>query len=186
MVDVVLAEKKLRVPIRLEERVRAHAVLVDFVFVGINQTAVGIMLDRQHDEGERMLRESVILVEERTPISGCQFQGGIRTSGDVTIMFTEPQLYPRVRSRDPFEERSDFRIGGSVIGNAKLPAFVNLLPDRIDRGLEQPKVRIVNRQDNGNRRVAWQKAKFAPQRYGGCGPHRIKLRDPILIDVAVS
>ena len=45
MVDVILPEKKFRVPIRLEEWIRARAFFIDLVFVGINEARVWMLRD---------------------------------------------------------------------------------------------------------------------------------------------
>ncbi len=55
MIDVVLPEKKLRVPIGFEEGGRTCAAGVDLVFVGINQARVRMLLDLERDKSERLL-----------------------------------------------------------------------------------------------------------------------------------
>src|SRR4029077_20653855 len=53
MVDVILPEEKLRIPIRLEERVGARTVMVDLVFVRIDEPGISMRRDFQRDKGER-------------------------------------------------------------------------------------------------------------------------------------
>ena len=57
MIDVVLPEKKFRVPIRFEKRVRTRAVGLQLVLVRINQAHLRVLLDLQRHKSQRLLRE---------------------------------------------------------------------------------------------------------------------------------
>ena len=74
VIDVILPEEKLGIPIRLEERVRARAVMVDLVFVRIDEPGIGMRHDFQSDKGERVFGKRIILIEQRAPLAGSQRQ----------------------------------------------------------------------------------------------------------------
>jgi hypothetical protein len=63
MVDVVLAEEELGVPIGLEERIRARVLFVDLVFVGVDQPGIRLCIDFQRDKGERVFSKRVVVIE---------------------------------------------------------------------------------------------------------------------------
>jgi len=79
MVDEILPEKKFRIPIGFEKRVRSHAAFVDFIFVGINETRVGMPIDLEGDQRERVFGEGIIVVEKHTPFATRQFERRVRS-----------------------------------------------------------------------------------------------------------
>ena len=89
MIDVILAEKKFRVPIGFEKRIRARAVLIDLVFVGINQTGVRMPLDLERDQRQRVFREGIVLIQQRAPFARRESERGVRAGGDVAVLCPE-------------------------------------------------------------------------------------------------
>src|SRR3979411_1261555 len=70
VIDVILTEKKLRIPIGFEERVRARAVVVDLVLVGIDQSSFRMFRNFQGNQGKRVPGKRIVLIEQRTPFTG--------------------------------------------------------------------------------------------------------------------
>ena len=148
MVDVILPEKKFRVPIRFEEWIRARAFFVDLVFVGINEARVWMLRDLQRDKSERVFRERVVLIEKRAPFARRQLQGRVRARGDVPVALPKSQFDSRVRRGGFFQERPHLRVGGRVVGDAQFPVFVNLMANGVDGRFEKIQVGIVDRKNN--------------------------------------
>ena len=58
-----------------------------------------MMFDLERDKGERVLRESIVLIEQRAPFARREFERGIRAGGDVTVLLAEDEFDPRDRAR---------------------------------------------------------------------------------------
>ena len=178
MVDEVLAQEKLRVPIRFEERIQAIPGGIDLVLVGIDKPRLGMRLDLERDACERVGGQRIILVEQGAPVAGGKGKGGVRTGCDVAIARAESHLDPRLCRSHLFEPGPDLRIGRSIVRDAKLPAFVNLLMHGCDRGLERGQVGVVDRLKNRNQRLHAQLPELSSQ------SHLVDLRitlQPIVI-----
>src|ERR1700726_2170882 len=57
MIDVVLPEKQFWVPIGFKKRVGTSAGRVDFIFVGVNQTGVGMLGQLARNHRQRVFGE---------------------------------------------------------------------------------------------------------------------------------
>jgi hypothetical protein len=61
--DVVLDVEEIRVPVGLEIVVVAVAVLVDFIFVAVNQISKRVGIEFEGDAGERVGADFIVVVE---------------------------------------------------------------------------------------------------------------------------
>ena len=110
MVNEILHQKKLGIPVAFEVRLGPRAGVINLVFVRINETGIGMAHDRCCGERERVLGQKIILVEQRNPLAGSEGQGRIRARRDVAIFSTKDNLNSRIASGGVSQERRDARI----------------------------------------------------------------------------
>jgi hypothetical protein len=85
-----------------------------------------MIFDFEGGEAQRVLGQEIVLVQECAPFTGRQTERGVRARGDVTVLLAEDEFDPRIARRDFFEKRPDFRMGRSIVRDAKFPVFVEL------------------------------------------------------------
>src|SRR5687767_2636682 len=103
-----------------------------------------MFFDFERDHGERMVGKNIVLIQERTPFARRESERGVRAGGDVAVLLAEDKFDSRIARCNLFEKRPDVRIRRSIIGDAKLPMFVELSFDRSDGCLDNLPRRIVD------------------------------------------
>ena len=94
---VVLAQEQLGVPGRLAVRVEVSAVVIDLVFVGIQDVVVG---GSKSDGCERERSEQVIVIHERNKFTRCQLDCIVGCLGDVAVLESLTDDDPIIATRD--------------------------------------------------------------------------------------
>src|SRR5262245_19714953 len=89
MAQGVLRQEQVRVPVRLEVRLRAATSFVQPVLVGVKQTGVWGRHDRLGHVEQRFRRESVVRVEQADPVTVAESNSIISGRGNVAIGLTE-------------------------------------------------------------------------------------------------
>ena len=65
----VLPQKQIRVPVRLKIGIRTPPLRVDFVLVAVDDLGLRVGVEFNRDQEQGMLRQFVIVVEERNELS---------------------------------------------------------------------------------------------------------------------
>src|SRR5207248_11659543 len=68
----------------------------------------------------------------------------------MTVLLAKEDFDAAIFARQAFEEGSDSRIRGGVVGQAEFPVFINLPAHRGDGNAEEAQVAVVDRQDDRN------------------------------------
>ena len=77
VIEVVLRQEKLGVPVRFKERVGTDALRIEKIFVRIEDGGVPISCNLAGHLRERVFRQLIVLIQERAPIAAGERQGGI-------------------------------------------------------------------------------------------------------------
>ena len=102
---------------------------------------------------QRVGGKHIVLIEERAPLAARQTQCRVRAGGDMAIVRAEDDFDSPIKLGDLFEPGAHFLAARCIVGQAKLPTFVNLPSNRVDRRLEKKEVGIVNRHNHRNKRL---------------------------------
>ena len=76
------------------------------------------------------------MIEKGAPFPRGEFDRGVRTRGDMTILLAKCHFDAGVATACLFEKWPHTWIRRSIIGDAKFPALVNLPLDGFNRGRE--------------------------------------------------
>jgi len=77
MANVILSQKEIGIPVRLEVRLGPISVLVDFVLVSVDEEGAAILVEGVDYPGESVSRNFVIVIEKGDEFTGGHFQGRI-------------------------------------------------------------------------------------------------------------
>ncbi len=99
MIEVILREEKLGVPIRFKKRVGTGAIRIEKIFVRINDGGVRVSCNLAGHLGERVFRQFIILIQERAPFAAGERQGGIGAGRDMTILVAKEDFDPTIFAR---------------------------------------------------------------------------------------
>src|SRR5687767_8730864 len=145
MIEVVLPEEQIGIPIRLEIGIETAASVIDLVFVRVDELRAGMALNREGDLGEGMRPQHIVMIEQRDIVSGRQLEGRVGGLGYVTIDLTVNDLDAFVLRLPMVESRPDPRCSRGIVGDAEFPVLVNLRPYAFDRLIQYGARRVVDR-----------------------------------------
>ena len=89
MGNQVMAPEQAGIPVTLEIGVLAQPSSIDLVFIGIENTRIGVALQGLHHPEEGIFRYLVIIIQKGDKFTLGQGQGRVGGSGDMSIFLTE-------------------------------------------------------------------------------------------------
>src|SRR5215468_1472743 len=95
MAHVIVGEKKIGRPIRLEHR-RFETRLAELVLVAVNQIGIGMRLQNLHNLKERIWLQDIIVIEKSDPLPARERESAIRRSRNASVFSEARQDDPLV------------------------------------------------------------------------------------------
>ncbi len=145
-------EKRIGVPVRLEERVGPLAVVVDLVFVGVEHVDVGHTIGGERALEERVRRQEIVVIEEAHELALRERQRRIARARDVAVLTSERELDAPLEAGVLLEDPADAGIARCVVGDAQFPIGIHLRAHRIEGRAQVAFRRIVGRHDHAEER----------------------------------
>ena len=153
MVDVVLRQEHVRAEIRLEIGVIGLAVLIDLIFVRIDDVGVRVPVQFSGQHIQRVRRQLVVVIHQHDEFAMRHFQCRVRGLGDVSVGSAKNDFDPLIGAFVLSQHGQGFLRGRGVVGDAQLPALVYLLADRLDGAAQGFRRRVVGRHDHREQRI---------------------------------
>ena len=160
--EVHVRQQELGRPVGLELRRVAAAVNVDLVVVGVEDVGVGRGGQGQRDLAERVGRKLVVLIEEEQEVARRELGRGVRRAADVAVLGAVDDPDPRIAAASASRVPGERGVAARVVGDAELPARVNLRVDGLDRAVEPLSVGPVDRHHDRDRRQRCRRRRAAP------------------------
>ena len=145
MSDVVMPQQKVRRVIRLKERIKALALLVDLVFIRIHEIRIGLVIQRTNDFKQRLRCQFIVIVHETDVITGSEFYGRIRRRRNTSVAVTKDNLDTGIARGKLFQQRLDVRRRRMVISQAQFPVGVPLVLHGFNAFAQPDLVHVVHR-----------------------------------------
>ena len=120
------------------------AAFVDQVFVCVNELCFRMLINFICDPKQGILRQLLVVIEQADKFDGREFQCGIRGGRNVSIGLSKHEFDPAVTGSVFFEKRLHMLHSRSVIGDAQLPIWVELLFDGFYAQLQPFLVCVIN------------------------------------------
>ena len=155
MGQVVGRVEHLGAPLRLEQRPLPDLpVLVDAVFVGVEEIGVGRALDRLGHPMEGLGGKKIVVIEQRDELAPCDSQRcvGRRRDPVVDVELDDPD--PRVGLLPRGKEAGDLGVIGIGARQTRLPVGIRLLAERIEGRGEELQRHPIDRHEDADQRLA--------------------------------
>ena len=101
---------------------------------------------------QRVLGQKIVVVHQRDPGAGHEFQCTVGSSGNMAVLRTKHHLDAWVRVTVELQDRPDFRRRGCIVRDAQLPMRIELRSHRLYGSTQMHRVRVVGRHQYRNQR----------------------------------